>query len=644
MNTLIQWINDFHFIRPWLLLCLPISVLLYFLARHQYQQASGWSAIIDKNLLSHLMNDSDKTNKKSYLLYVLVSAWVIASLAIAGPAWKKTEQSIVKNQHVLIMILDLSLSMYAQDESPSRLIAAKRKITDILHLKKDGQFALIVYSGDAHIVTPITDDAETIATLLPALEPSIMPKWGSNLSDALTLSETSLKNAGIKKADIIILSDEIEPRHFEAIRKASNNGLTINIITLGSTEGAPIPLDRGFLKDNNDSVILAKLNESEILSFAHSHNIRAIHSSKNDSDIAHLVNNTSTIDETDESNQSIPLWQDQGHWLVLLLLPFALSLFRRGWILLLLVFIFPDNSYAWEWQDLWKNPNQQAAEAFKNGQHEKAAATFTDPQWKAAAEYKNGHFQEALTGFSDNTNARDLYNKANTLAQMGQLNEALSAYDQALKLNPEFKDASSNKAVVEKIIQQQENKKEQENNQQQKKDDASSNDDSSSQNSTQNAESSEKNSEQADKPSDHSQSQQSDQNQPSNNTEKNPHPEDANTETETDKAAQENADDNKQQSAPNNDSEKESAENKNKENTKTAKEGTPSDKQSQHGNTESTAPSLTPLEQEKKQALEQWLKRIPDSPGDLLKNKFQYEHQQNRENNNITDKESEQLW
>ena len=179
-----QMIDNFHFLRPWLLLALPLGILFLFLLRRQLAGNSNWQSVIDPQLLGYLMEKPGQVKKQRWRGLSLLLAWILACMAIAGPAWERSNQPVVKNQ-ALIVVLDLSLSMYAEDQKPSRIINARHKIADLLAARKDGLTALIVYSGDAHIVAPLTDDTETIKTMLPALEPGIMPKFGSNLPSAL---------------------------------------------------------------------------------------------------------------------------------------------------------------------------------------------------------------------------------------------------------------------------------------------------------------------------------------------------------------------------------------------------------------------------------------------------------------------------
>ncbi|WP_240554857.1 VWA domain-containing protein [Oceanicoccus sagamiensis] len=161
-------LDQFHFLRPeWLLAIIPATLLALFFWR-QKSSAANWRGAINPQLLDHLIDGgSQRVARWPWLLLLLV--WVTASIAMAGPTWTKLPQPIHKKQDALVIVLDLSLSMLAEDIKPSRLVRARHKILDILAQREEGLTALIAYSGDAHIVSPLTDDNPTIANLTPAL-------------------------------------------------------------------------------------------------------------------------------------------------------------------------------------------------------------------------------------------------------------------------------------------------------------------------------------------------------------------------------------------------------------------------------------------------------------------------------------------
>ena len=185
---------NFHFLRPmWLLALLPGLLMAFFLWR-QRRRGGTWHQVIDQNLLPYLI-DTQQSGSKSAPLFLLLVTWLLASIALAGPTWTRLPQPTQQSSDALIILLDLSPSMNAADVEPSRIVRARRKLTDVLAARAEGMSALIAYAGDAHVVTPLTDDADTIIEMLPALDPDIMPVAGSNLLAAAAPATGLIANA-----------------------------------------------------------------------------------------------------------------------------------------------------------------------------------------------------------------------------------------------------------------------------------------------------------------------------------------------------------------------------------------------------------------------------------------------------------------
>ncbi|MEI7995113.1 MAG: VWA domain-containing protein, partial [Methylococcaceae bacterium] len=151
---------EFHFIRPyWLLAFIPFVVIVALMLRNKLSHGN-WSAVCDAELLPYLLQEK-AVNQSRWSLTTGAIAALLVIIALAGPTWQRLPSPVFRNESALVIALDLSRSMDAEDIKPSRLIRARYKIADILKQRKDGQTALLVYSGDAFTVTPLTDDNET---------------------------------------------------------------------------------------------------------------------------------------------------------------------------------------------------------------------------------------------------------------------------------------------------------------------------------------------------------------------------------------------------------------------------------------------------------------------------------------------------
>lgn len=157
-----------------------------------------------------------------------------------------------------MIVLDLSYSMKSGDLAPSRLARARQKILDLLAQRREGQTGLIAYAGDAHVVTPLTDDTPTIANLLPALDPDMMPVPGSDPGAAVAQAVDLLHSAGIREGRILLLTDGVDTHDRREIEQAlKDSGVELAVLGIGTQTGAPIPLpDGGFLKEGDGSIVM----------------------------------------------------------------------------------------------------------------------------------------------------------------------------------------------------------------------------------------------------------------------------------------------------------------------------------------------------------------------------------------------------
>jgi len=583
---------EFHFIRPyWLLAIIPYVVIVVLMLRNKLGKGN-WSAVCDAELLPYLLQEK-AVNESRWPLTTGAIAALSAIIALAGPTWQRLPSPVFRNESALVIALDLSRSMDAEDIKPSRLIRARYKIADILKQRKDGQTALLVYAGDAFTVTPLTDDSETIDSQLSALTTDIMPSEGSNTELVLEKAIELFKQAGLQKGQILLVTDGVNVNKTLAAEKKLDN-YTLSILGVGTTEGAPIALpEGGFLKDGQGTIVIPKLNASDLAKLTQAGKGIYQTITANDADIQTLLATLyKPVQQQGKENKNVLLdqWADKGPWVLLLVLPLAALSFRKGLLCfaLLLLLPLPKNSYAFEWQDLWLTRDKQAQQAYKNNQFEQAAELFENPDWKAAAHYKAGEYDKAQENLKNNQTALSAYNQGNALAQSGQLEHAIKAYEKALNLNPDDNDAKYNKELVEKELDKQKQQNKQDDKQQQSKQDSQQG-------------------KEGDK-SEQSEQQKASEQKPEQSEEK--------------KSEQQQAD---QQRAPENKEQQNKPEEKKQDTGKVQQAEQKKDKSKQQPE---QVPANAQLSDEEQQANEQWLKRIPDDPAGLLKRKFKYQYGQ----------------
>jgi Ca-activated chloride channel family protein len=161
-----------------------------------------------------------------------------------------------------------------------------------------------------------------------------------------------------------------------------------------------------------------------------------------------------TLTAGDGEQYEADVWSDRGAWLAAALLPLLALCFRRGWICvwLLIVALPTPRASAFEWQELWQRPDQRGYEALRAEQAARAAELFESPEWRSAAQYRAGEFEASAATLAGIESASGHYNRGNALAKAGQLEAAIGAYDRALELAPEHEDARYNREVVEEFL------------------------------------------------------------------------------------------------------------------------------------------------------------------------------------------------
>ncbi len=578
-------IEQFHFLRPaWLLLMAPLLVLLWWLARARYDGAS-WRGVIDEALLPYVLTGGS-AHRRGWIRWILALAALLAILALAGPTWEKLPQPVYQREGALVIALDLSRSMNATDIKPSRLARARHKIADVLNLGMAGQAALIVYAADAFTVTPLTGDVDTILSLLPALESGLMPAQGTRADRAIGLAFDLFANAGVSRGDLLLVSDGLSDLELSRLRElnADNPGHRFSVLAAGTGDGGPVPLKSGgFLKDHDGAIVIARLREDNLRQVADIGGGIYTAISSGDNDVDHFARlMKSGIDEREAvlAENSADLWRELGPWLLLFALPLAALAFRRGaiWMLALGCVVLPPDVSAFDWQSLWRSDDQRAGQLFDRGEHADAASLFDDPAWRASSNYRSGDFEKALDDWSGLDDEAAYYNRANALTKLGRFEDALAAYQELLQNNPAHEDARHNKKAIEDWLEQQQQQGEGKDGEQQ-------------QGEGQDGEQQQQQSEGDDRQQGQKQQSSPDETDQADEAER--------------QQAQGQQDEGEPQSSP------------------AQAEQRPAEQEQP----ESEQEALARIDQQmSEQAVEQWLRKIPDDPGGLMRRKFLYQY------------------
>ncbi len=581
---------DFHFLRPLWLLLLLAAFLLPLVLRRFHQSDSGWSRIIPARLLGPMISQSGAAGspRKSPVLPA-VAAVVVLSIALAGPSWRQAPTPLQQQNDSLVIVLDLSLSMLATDVEPDRLTVAKRKIRDILKAREGALTALVVYAADAHVVTPLTDDRNTIEGMLDVLEPVIMPAAGNRTDLGVRRGLELLEQGAPGNGRLLLIADDVGERYRQRITDhLASSRFALSTLTVGTTGGGPIPLARqGFIRDNGD-IVIARADPDSMANLARRNGGNSHTLTITDDDILALELRPIDSADWEDSDRDLTVnrWQDDGYWLLWLAAPLALIGWRRGAMVIILFALLPLTprpAMALDWDSLWSRQDQRAPELIEKDPG-RAAQVLDDPAWRGSALYREGSFESAAEAFARAETPSAEYNRGNALARAGKLEEALKAYDRALDKQPQNEDARFNRDLVKQLMEQQQDQSggegdessDQDGDQQQQDDQQNSQGDSDSQNQQGNS---------SGQPGDQQQDNQ--QNNPDNE--------------------------------PDGDGENQEQEQSPGQQDRSNTEGTDSEAARSPAELETS-----PLSQ----GQEQWLRRVPDNPGGLLRRKFLQQYQE----------------
>ncbi|QXI39995.1 vWA domain-containing protein [Pseudomonas xantholysinigenes] len=563
-----------QWLRPLWLLVIPLLGWLLFKLWHRRKRAGRWQLILPQAFHAVLLGGGRGGSGK--LPWVALGlAWLLVVLALLGPSWQRLEETRQRPADPLVILLELTPQMLAEDSAPNRLEQARRKILDLLEHRRDSQTALIVYAGSAHTLVPLSDDLGTTRNLLEAVDPSIMPQPGQRADLAVQKGLALLAQSGLGQGRLLLIGSALsEPERQGIVQALGRQGPSLLMLGIGSAEGAPVRQANGeFLKDEQGAILVPRLDSTSLKAFIGGTGGRYRHARIDDLDLRGLglFDNPRLLHNNGQTVQ-LDSWADQGYWLLLPLLLLAACAGRRGWLFCLpLLLALPQPSQAFEFNDLWLRPDQQGQRLLERQQPAAAAKHFEDPQWRGMALYQAGDFAGAAAAFAQGGSAAAHYNRGNALARAGELEAALDAYEQALERQPDLKPALDNQALVQQLLQQRQAKAEE-----------------------QPAEADAQGS-----PGNESEGNSSSASNPSQGT------------PGGDEQAQAGADNNgtTQATAPGNAT----------------------------GDDDSITqppqrPLATSLDAEQRQALEQWLREIPDNPAELLRRKFWYEQQLHQEN------------
>ena len=258
----------------WLLITIPAFVLAYILyTKRKQRQLTDFG---DPELIQQLMPDASKS-RTIWKFALSMAALVLLIVAAARPQYGQKEKTI-KRQGIEVMVaLDISNSMLAEDVAPNRLDRAKQMLSKMIDNMVDDKVGLVIFAGDAFTQLPITCDYVSAKMFLNTISPNLIPTQGTAIGAAL---QTAVASFGTSESEIgraIVLITDGENHEDDAIevaKKAKEMGIQVFVIGIGKPEGAPIPKPgtNDYFKDRAGQVVVSRLNEEMCQQIASSGN------------------------------------------------------------------------------------------------------------------------------------------------------------------------------------------------------------------------------------------------------------------------------------------------------------------------------------------------------------------------------------
>lgn len=255
----------FRFESPYflyLLIIVPVLIVIFIIS--EYVKTKRIKKFGDPELMKSLMPNATRY-RPAIKFSIVCLAMIFMILLIARPQFGTKTETVTKKGIEVVIALDISNSMMAQDVLPSRLDKSKNIISRLVDNFDNNKIGLVLFAGDAYTQLPITSDYVSAKMFLNNISPSLISRQGTAIGAALNLAMNSFTpQQGVGKSIIVITDGENhEGGVMEAVKAASDKGIQVNVLGVGSVDGAPIPVSSSsdYKKDNSGNIVVTKLNE-----------------------------------------------------------------------------------------------------------------------------------------------------------------------------------------------------------------------------------------------------------------------------------------------------------------------------------------------------------------------------------------------
>ncbi|MFH0021487.1 VWA domain-containing protein [Pseudomonas fluorescens] len=453
-------LSDLHFLRPaWLLLAL-FAVFLPLLWRRGRDLQRRLRGQIAEHLLPHLLL-TPEDHQRLRPVHGLCALLMLGALAASGPTWEQDRPDFLENRAPLIVAVDLSPSMDASDVQPTRLEAVKHKLHDLIQRRAGARTALIAYAGSAHLVLPATDDPALLDTFVQALSTGLIEKPGKDVGAVIDQAKRLL-TAEKTPGTLLLLTDGADTAQLDALdQRLRGSALQVLVLAVGNVDGGVIQGANGQLRsDANGRPVLGRFDQAALKQLASAVDAPLGSLTLNGDDLDWIELHAQRHFQTSSAEQRELHWKDAGYWLCWPLLLLALFNVRKGWSVNWLPGLVVAVGLGWPaapaqanaLTDAFFTRDQQGRWAFEHDHLPQAAALFVDPYWKGVAAYHAADYDLALATFARLDTPQAYVYLGNIYVRRFKFDQAIAAYSQALKLQPQFPEATANLALAQALL------------------------------------------------------------------------------------------------------------------------------------------------------------------------------------------------
>jgi Ca-activated chloride channel family protein len=329
--------NGFHFARPeWLFALLGLLPVLAWLVFSVVRPSKGpIHRYADEHLLPHLTGVRELDVNERWNRFTRWSMlWILLVFALAGPRWDFTDIEAFSPVNQLVVLIDISRSMNVADTPPSRLARARQEIQDLVQLNRELRIGLIAFASVPLVISPITEDSQSLLTALPAITSELAQLKGSRLHAALERAKQLLGSSGSGRTILLISDGDFDETELsEKIATLRREGIALHVQGIGTLGGGPIPAQPGqsdLMRDRSGRIIESRLNEDLLRRLAKAGGGRYLRADFRDSDSKAILELAARdAGKPTPTQQKTRVWNEPFYWLVLPLMLLLLPRFRR---------------------------------------------------------------------------------------------------------------------------------------------------------------------------------------------------------------------------------------------------------------------------------------------------------------------------